>query len=352
MKTILATGGLGFIGSHTCVELLRKNYNLIIIDSLINNSSNSISQLKDLVKIEYNISNSSIIFKKGDIRDKSFLEKVFLDAKKQNKEIDAVIHFAGLKSVNESILKPFEYWDVNVVGTMTLLAVMKKNNCRSIVFSSSATIYDPKVNTLINEKSELKPINPYGRSKQVIEMILKDVHNEESQDWRIINLRYFNPVGAHESGLIGENPKVVPTNLFPVLMNKLSSNEKIPIFGNNWPTKDGTCIRDYIHVVDLSSAHLASLEFLMDKKSVFLNLNIGTGVGISVMEVINTFSIVCDCKIPYFFEDRRAGDASYVVADNHLAREILDWSPQKKLLDMCQDSWNWHQKNIKDFKTF
>lgn len=345
MKTILVTGGLGYIGSHTCIELLKKNYNIIIIDSFINNSIDSIIQIKNLMRNEFKKLDVSISLKKGDIRDQYFLDNVFIDAKNQKKKIDVVIHFAGLKSVNESIKKPLEYWDVNVGGTLALLKAMQKNDCRSIVFSSSATVYKHKLNNQINEESELMPINPYGRSKQVIEMILRDKFNEESNDWRIINLRYFNPVGAHESGLIGENPKINPTNLFPVIMKKISSSEKIPVYGNDWPTKDGTCIRDYIHVVDLATAHLASLEFLVDKRSIFLNLNIGTGIGISVMEVINTFSKISNSKIPYYFDRRRDGDAPYVVADNSLALATLNWKPKKEILDMCKDSWNWHKTN-------
>ncbi len=347
MKTVLVTGGLGYIGSHTCIELLRKNYNIIIIDSFVNNSIDSISQIKNLIRKEYKIFDLSITLKKGDIRDELFLDNVFIEAKNQNNKIDVVIHFAGLKSVNESIKKSLEYWDVNVGGTLALLNAMQKNDCRTIVFSSSATVYRHKINKQISEESELMPINPYGRTKQVIEMILKDKFNEKCNDWRIINLRYFNPVGAHESGLIGENPKINPTNLFPVIMNKMSLSERIPVFGNDWPTKDGTCIRDYIHVVDLAKAHLASLEFLIDKRSIFLSLNIGTGIGISVMEVINTFSKISNCKIQYYFDRRRGGDAPYVVADNRLALATLNWKPKKKILDMCKDTWNWHKKMIK-----
>jgi len=345
LETILATGGLGFIGSHTCIELLRKNYNLIIIDSLINNSTKSVSQLKLLLSKEYKISNCSLIFKKGDIRDESFLNEVFTEAKNRNKPIDAVIHFAGLKSVNESIKNPFDYWNVNVGGSLNLLKVMRENNCRTIIFSSSATIYKPKMNVLINEESELEPINPYGQTKLAIEKILNDMSKEEFNDWRIINLRYFNPVGAHHSGLIGENPKVMPTNLFPVLMRKLRLNEMVPIFGKSWPTKDGTCVRDYIHVVDLATAHSAALELVLKNKSIFLNLNIGNGKGISVLEVIKTFSKIINFEIPYYFSKERDGDAPFVVAENSLALEKLNWQPIKNLDDMCRDALNWHQKN-------
>ena len=341
----MATGGLGFIGSHTCIELLRKNYNLIIIDSLINNSTESVSQLKLLLKKEYKLSNCSLIFKKGDIRDESFLNEVFNEAKNRNKPIDAVIHFAGLKSVNESIKNPFDYWNVNVGGSLNLLKVMRENNCRTIIFSSSATIYKPKMNVLINEESELEPINPYGQTKLAIEKILNDISKEEFNDWRIINLRYFNPVGAHHSGLIGENPKVMPTNLFPVLMRKLRLNEMVPIFGKSWPTKDGTCVRDYIHVVDLATAHSAALELVLKNKSIFLNLNIGNGKGISVLEVIKTFSKIINFEIPYYFSEKRDGDAPFVVAENSLALKKLNWQPIKNLDDMCRDAFNWHQKN-------
>ena len=344
MVTVLATGGLGYIGSHTCIEFLRKNYNLIVIDNLLNNSTESIQKLEKVVNEENSSLENSIIFKKGDIKDEEFLNKIFVDAKEQNNPIDGVIHFAGLKSVNESIKIPIEYWDINVAGTINLLKVMKKNNCKTIVFSSSATIYKPKMNVLINEESELEPLNPYGRTKLVIEKILYDLF-KESNDWRIINLRYFNPVGAHHSALIGENPKFEPTNLFPVLMNKLSLNESVPIFGNKWPTRDGTCIRDYIHVVDLAKAHLSALELLFKKKSLFLNLNIGTGKGVSILEVISVFSKVLNYKIPYHFTEKRQGDAPFVVADNNLAIKKLNWQPIKKLEDMCKDAWNWHLRN-------
>ena len=345
MKTILATGGLGFIGSHTCLLLLQKGFKLVVIDSLINSSKDTIDKLKKLTgnAVEFE---KNFVFRKGDIKDKKFLENVFNEAFVNQSPIDAVIHFAGLKSVNDSIKKPIEYWDNNVIGTVNLLDVMNKNNCKNIVFSSSATIYQPKLNELINEEDDLGPINPYGQTKLVIEKLLKDIYLSKLNTWKIISLRYFNPVGAHYSGILGENPKGTPNNLFPLILKVASGASKmLEVFGKDWPTIDGTCVRDYIHVMDLSEAHLASLDYLFRSSPQNISLNIGTGKGKSVLEVIDTFKKVNNCKLPFEFTHRRKGDSSFVVADNSLALKTINWNPKKNLEDMCKDSWNFMRKN-------
>ena len=348
MKTILATGGLGFIGSHTCICLLENNYNVIIIDSLINSEKDNLLSIKKIINLSDKKSKGEINFLKGDIKNKQFLINTFNKAVLDKNPIEAVLHFAGLKSVKESIEDPISYWETNVYGTINLLNVMKEYNCKKIVFSSSATVYKPKIENFVKENSELEPINPYGSTKLAIENMLGDLVKDKSHDWKIINLRYFNPVGAHPSGLIGENPKGEPNNLFPILLKVASGEYKnLSIFGKDWPTYDGTCIRDFIHVVDLAEAHISALEYILDSLPTLLNLNIGTGRGNSVLEVVETFKKVNKCKLNYFFESRREGDAPYLVADNSLAISTLNWSPKRSLVDMCRDAWSWKLKSKK-----
>jgi len=244
--------------------------------------------------------------------------------------------------VNESIEDPISYWETNVFGTINLLKVMKQYNCKKLVFSSSATVYKPLTEKLINEQSKLGPINPYGSTKLAVENMLGDLVKDKKHDWKIINLRYFNPVGAHPSGLIGESPKGKPNNLFPILLNVAAGEYKsLSIFGKDWPTYDGTCIRDFIHIIDLAEAHISALEYIMNSPPVFMNLNIGTGKGHSVLEVVETFKKVNKCSFNYSFESRRDGDAPYLVADNSLALTTLNWSPKRSLVDMCRDAWRW-----------
>ena len=256
------------------------------------------------------------------------------------------MHFAGLKSVNESIENPISYWETNVYGTINLVSVMKEYKCKKLVFSSSATVYKPSSKELVNEESELGPINPYGTTKLTIENMFKDLVIEKSHDWRIINLRYFNPVGAHPSGLIGESPKGKPNNLFPILL-KVASGEykKLSIYGKDWPTEDGTCIRDFIHIVDLAEAHISALNYIINSPPILLNLNIGTGRGHSVLQVVETFQKVNKCQFKYSFEARREGDAPHLVANNSLALSKLDWAPKRSLIDMCRDAWRWKLNN-------
>lgn len=350
MKTILATGGLGFIGSHTCVSLLENNFNVYIVDSLINSSKDNFIAIKKICNLLNNSSEGRISFFKGDILDKEFLRNTFHKAKLEKNPILAVIHFAGLKSVNESIENPISYWEINVYGTINLLSVMEEYDCKKLVFSSSATVYKPLINKLIREESELGPINPYGTTKLAIENLLRNLVLKKSHDWKIINLRYFNPVGAHPSGLIGESPKGKPNNLFPILLKVASGESKsLSIFGKDWPTKDGTCIRDFIHIVDLAEAHISALEYIIKSPPIMMNLNIGTGLGHSVLEVVETFKKVNNCVFKYTFESRREGDAPYLVADNRLALSTLNWHPKRSLVDMCKDAWKWKllEKNSK-----
>ncbi len=342
MNTILATGGLGFIGSHTCISLLKNNFNVYIVDSLKNSSRDNITAIKKICNLPDNSSQGRLVFFEGDILDKQFLKSIFQKAELEKNPIIAVMHFAGLKSVNESIEYPLLYWETNVYGSINLLSIMKEYNCKKLVFSSSATVYKPLINILINEKSELGPINPYGSTKLAVENILRDLVKDKSHDWRIINLRYFNPVGAHPSGLIGESPKGKPNNLFPILLKVASGEYKsLSIYGKDWPTDDGTCIRDFIHVVDLAEAHISALQYVLDSPPMLINLNIGTGRGHSVLEVVETFKKVNKCELKYAFESRRDGDAPYLVADNNLAISTLNWYPKRSLDDMCRDAWTW-----------
>ncbi len=350
MKKILVTGGLGFIGSHICVSLIEQNYSICIIDSLINSEEDNLLSIKKICNLSNNFPKDRITFFKGDIKDKRFLMNIFEKAVDEQKPIEAVIHLAGLKSVNESIEEPLTYWETNVVGTINLLEAMQNYNCKNIVFSSSATIYKPILNELVTENSDLGPISPYGTTKLTIEKILEDLSKSQQNDLKIINLRYFNPVGAHFSGLLGENPKGRPNNLFPILLKVASGEyEKLSIFGADWPTRDGTCIRDYIHVMDLAEAHISALNFILNSSSIFINLNIGTGNGKSVLEVVETFKKVNKCQFEYSYVSRRNGDIPYLVADNRLALSTLHWRPQRNLNDMCIDAWRWKIRSKSKF---
>ncbi len=348
MSTVLITGGLGFIGSHTSVNLLERGFNILIIDSLANSS------IENLKNIDQTISKSNINhkykgtyeFRKGDIRDTRWLNNIFLEYKFINKKITSVIHFAGLKSVKESMIDPLKYWKENIDISISLLSVMKKHECKTIVFSSTAMVYKPDLNKKLDEKSFISPPNPYGNSKLAIENILRDIYKIDPLNWKIANLRYFNPVGAHELGFIGDNPLGKENNLFPAIAKTLKKeNEKIYIFGKDWPTIDGTCIRDYIHIMDLADAHFEVLNFLKNNKSQIIDLNIGTGKGTTVLEVIKLFELTNNVTLPYEFVGRREGDIPYLVADNTKLIKILKWRPQKSLNNMCKDFWNYVSKN-------
>ena len=347
MKSILLTGGCGFIGSHTCVSLLKSKYNLIVIDSNINSSDLVINKIMKIGKLENIDFSNRLTFIKGDIRNIDLLNNIFLDSINKNLRIEAVIHFAGFKSVSESCKDPLKYWDNNVLGSVTLFKTMIRFNCFNIVYSSSASVYGYNNKGLLTEESELNPCNPYGETKLAVEKILLDIYRSSNKKWRIINLRYFNPIGAHPTGLIGENPLKFADNLFPYICEVAAKKiSKLNIFGYDWPTFDGTCIRDYIHVMDLAEAHLYALNFLFKNKSQILNLNIGTGIGTSVLELVNIFIKTNNCKVPIKFVDRRKGDSPFIVAENKLAKNILKWNPTRDLTQMCRDGWQWHNNSF------
>ena len=316
MKRILVTGGTGFIGSHTCASLLENGNEVYILDSLSNSSKKSLEKIK-LIFSQKNIDISNkLYFFKGDLRDKEFIDSVFEKVKCKGNSIDGVIHFAGLKAVAESVNYPLKYWENNVIGSFNLLKSMSDNNCKTIVFSSSATVYGNPKDELLKESSNINPINTYGETKFTVENLLKNIYQTKKDAWNIAILRYFNPIGAHDSGLIGENPLDKPNNIFPLIINAAYEKNKLNVFGNDWPTHDGTCIRDYIHVSDLAQGHLKALDFLFENNNQFINLNIGTGKGYSVLDLIKTFETVNSVEVPFIFSNRRDGDTCKLVANN------------------------------------
>ena len=346
MNTVLVTGGCGFIGSHISIELIRSGFNVCIVDSLINSSENIIPKINKIIELENKNKQVKLFFRKGDLRNKQFLESVFKEFKEKRLEISSVIHCAGLKSVGESVSNPLLYWDCNLNSTLSLLGVMDKYDCRNIVFSSSATVYGLSDNNKLTEDSRIEPINPYGSTKHTIENLLRDCYESENNKWKIINLRYFNPIGAHTSGMIGENPKGIPNNIFP-LINEVALCEisHLNIFGNDWDTLDGTGVRDYIHVMDLAEGHVKALEYLFKNNSIIMNLNLGTGKGTSVLELINVFKRVNNVDVPTVFAERRKGDFASVIADNTKAKKVLNWLPNRNIEQMCRDGWLWYSKN-------
>ena len=349
MKNVLVTGGAGYIGSHTSLALIEKGYNVYIIDSNFNSSKKSVEIIKTISRKNNSI-NGKLYFIKGDIRNISKLDETFKLAQDNGNQIESVIHFAGLKSVADSLLKPLFYWENNVQGTLNLLKVMKKNNCNTFIFSSSATIYGSVDNLKIKEDFEIKPIHPYGRTKAAIESLLKDLFKSNSSLWRIANLRYFNPIGAHESGLLGEDSLVSKSNIFPKISEvAFNRGKELLIFGNDWPTKDGTAIRDYIHVNDLAMGHIKTLEKLQSEGCQIVDLNLGCGRGISVLELVTKFQEINNVEVPYKFVKKRIGDVSSLIADNTKAKEYLKWSPLKSLEDMCCDEWRWRNLNPKGY---
>jgi len=332
MNHILVTGGTGFIGSHTVLELLKENYQVVVLDNLSN------SKLESLKRVE-NITAQQVDFHQIDLLNSDALHKLF---SKYN--FDAVIHFAGLKAVGESVGKPLLYYQNNVTGTLNLCEAMNKAGVKNIVFSSSATVYGDPQQSPIPEESPLKAVNPYGSTKLTIEYILKDLHQAD-QNWNIALLRYFNPVGAHESGMIGEDPNGIPNNLMPfVTQVAVGKLKKLKVFGNDYPTNDGTGVRDYIHVVDLSIGHLKALEKLAASPGVE-TYNLGTGKGSSVLDVVHAFEKANDIAIPYEFAPKRAGDAAICYADPSKAERELNWKAERNLEDMCRDAWRWQSKN-------
>ncbi len=352
MKSILVTGGAGFIGSHTCLSLLIRGYNLYVVDSLINCSKVSLQQVSRILREEKIYAENKLNFFEGDIRDNKFLKNVFSRSIIEKKPIEGVLHFAGLKSVSESVSNPILYWNSNLVASLSLVETMLDFNCSTIVFSSSATIYGKSNKSPINENNKIEPINPYGNSKLAIETLLKDLFESRNKQLKIANLRYFNPVGAHPSGLIGEDPKGIPNNIFPIIAKvAIGEIKKLKVYGNDWPTSDGTGVRDYIHVMDLAEGHIKMLEFLFLNEAQILNLNLGTGIGTSVLELIDTYQKVNKVNIPYEFVQRRNGDVAELFADISLSKKILNWFPKRTLEDMCRDSFNWQFNNPNGYLT-
>ncbi len=351
MKSIFVTGGTGFIGSHTCLLLLENGYVVFILDSFVNSSEQSIERVSLILKKKGIDSRNRIYLVKGDIKNSFDIEKVFQLSLTLKNRIESVIHFAGFKSVSDSVKSPLSYWENNITGTINLLKMMNKYNCRNIVFSSSATVYKYQSQKLLCENDICEPLNPYGNTKFTIERILKDIFiSQKPSIWKIAILRYFNPVGAHESALIGEDPLERPNNIYPrITQVAIGKLKEIKIFGSDWPTPDGTGIRDYIHVVDLAEAHLAALKYLLREKPQILTLNLGTGKGTSVLELIRIFEKVNNVEIPFSFDQRRSGDNAFVVADNSLARSILEWVPKKTMEDICRDGWKWQIRNPKGY---
>ena len=335
MKNILVTGGAGYIGSHTCVELINTDkYCPIIIDNLCNSSEIAIDRVEAITGIRPT-------FYKGDIRDNELLQNIF-----DENDIYAVIHFAGLKAVGESVEKPLMYYENNIAGSISLFAKMKENNVKRVVFSSSATVYGDPASVPITEDFPLSATNAYGRSKLHIEEILRDVNYADSA-WDVALLRYFNPVGAHKSGTIGEDPRGVPNNLMPYIARvAMGQYEALSVFGGDYPTKDGTGVRDYIHVVDLAKGHVKALEaFEREAKERLFTVNLGTGQGYSVIEMAKAFEAASNKKVAYNIVDRREGDIAECYADPALAESFLGWKAEKGIQEMCDDTWNWQSSN-------
>jgi len=337
---ILVTGGVGYIGSHTCIALHEAGYDIVIYDNLSNSSREAVNRVSNII-------DEPIEFIEGDIRDSESMRKVFAAH-----QFFGVIHFAGLKAVGESVAKPLMYYNNNVSGTITLLEVMAEYKVKNFVFSSSATVYgDPEV-LPIDENSPRSCTNPYGQSKLTVEHILEDLAVSDN-DWNLITLRYFNPVGAHPSGQIGEDPNDIPNNLMPyisqVAVGKLT---KLNIFGNDYPTVDGTGVRDFIHVTDLAAGHVAALDYLQQQTSSigFLPINLGTGKGSSVLELVTAFTAATGQDIPYQFADRRAGDIASCYASADKAQSLLGWQAKLSITEMCQDTWRWQNMNPDGYK--
>lgn len=331
---ILVTGGAGFIGSHTCVELLNAGYEIVVVDNYYNANPKSLERVKELTGKDFKSYEC-------DIRDSEGMDKIF----KENK-IDAVIHFAGLKAVGESCQKPIEYYDNNIGGTLKLCDVMRNNGCKNIVFSSSATVYGMKnVSPLKETMKTGGTTNPYGTTKYMIEIILEDIYKSDN-DWNVTLLRYFNPIGAHESGRIGENPSGIPNNLMPYITQvAIGKRPFLSVYGNDYDTPDGTCIRDYIHVVDLADGHVKAVNNILDGKKGVQIFNLGTGKGYSVLDIVKAFSKAYGKELPYKIAPRRPGDLAVCFSDPTKAKEVLGWEAKRGIDDMCRDSWNWQSKN-------
>lgn len=334
---ILVTGGAGYIGSHTCVELLNRGHEVIVVDNYVNSSPESTARVE-------RIAGKKAIVYQADVRDREKMEEIF-----SAHAVDYVIHFAGWKAVGESCAKPLEYYDNNLNGTMVLLDVMRRHGCKKIVFSSSATVYGTPEKLPLDETCRIGgTTNPYGTSKYFQEIMLRDLYAAD-KEWTVVLLRYFNPVGAHESGLIGEDPKGIPNNLTPYIAKvAIGELKEIGVFGNDYPTPDGTGVRDYIHVTDLAKGHVAAIEKIADGG--VYTYNLGTGVGYSVLDIIHAFEKACGKKLPYVIKPRRAGDIAACYADAQKARRELGWKAELGIDDMCASLWKWQSMNPEGYK--
>ena len=332
MAKILVTGGAGFIGSHTCVELLEAGYEVVIVDNFSNSKPEALNRIKK-------ITGKDFAFYEADLLDLEALEKIF-----EENKIDAVIHFAGLKAVGESVQKPVEYYHNNITGTLMLIKAMRKYGCKKIVFSSSATVYGPVNKAPYTEDMPTSATNPYGYTKVMIEQILRDVYVSDN-DWSVSLLRYFNPIGAHKSGLIGEDPNGIPNNLLPYICQvAVGKLEKLGVFGDDYDTPDGTGVRDYIHVVDLALGHVKAIEKLQENPGLKI-YNLGTGHGYSVLDIVKNFEAASGVHIPYEIKPRRAGDIATCYCDASKAYKEMGWKAERDLKKMCADSWNWQKNN-------
>ena len=334
---VLVTGGAGYIGSHTCVELLNEGYGVVVVDNLCNSNAESLNRVEELT-------GKTVKFYEGDVRDEALLKKIFAE-----NELGCVIHFAGLKAVGESVEKPWEYYDNNLNSTLVLTKVMKEAGMKNIIFSSSATVYTADNEMPLKETSRTGHCtNPYGWTKYMTEQILSGMANAD-KEWGIVLLRYFNPIGAHESGRIGEDPRGIPNNLMPYITQvAVGRREKLSVFGNDYDTPDGTGVRDYIHVVDLAKGHVAAVKYVQENKGCEV-FNLGTGIGYSVLDMVHTFEEANGVKVPYQITDRRPGDLAICYADPAKSAEVLGWTATKNLTDMCRDSWNWQSQNPKGY---
>lgn len=338
--SVLVTGGAGFIGSHTCVELLQAGYDVVVVDNFYNSLRESIARVEE-------ITGKQVRPYEADIRDKEAMNRIF----EQEPEVDSVIHFAGLKAVGESVVKPVEYYDNNIAGTLALCDVMRSHGVKKIIFSSSATVYgDPAFIPITEECPKGVCTNPYGWSKWMLEQILTDLHTADPE-WNVVLLRYFNPIGAHKSGRIGEDPKGIPNNLIPYITQVAIGKLKcLGVFGNDYDTPDGTGVRDYIHVVDLAVGHVRAVEKLNEEPAVRI-YNLGTGKGYSVLDMVKAFSKVVGKEIPYEIKPRRAGDIATCYCDASKAKEELHWTAKRGLEEMCEDSWRWQSRNPDGYRS-
>jgi len=344
LAQLLITGGAGFIGSHTCLVLLQAGHDLVVLDDFSNSSPESLKRVCALASLKWSSERLQVV--EGDIRSKVDLHKAFQTAK----PVEAVIHFAGLKAVGESVQEPLRYWDVNVAGSQCLLSVMQEQGCRTLAFSSSATLYGLPEQVPVAENAPVQPINPYGFTKAAVEQMLEDLSGSEP-GWRIARLRYFNPVGAHPSGRIGEDPNGIPNNLFPFVSQvAVGRRQELQVFGSDWPTADGTGVRDYIHVMDLAEGHLAAVQQLIEEGPQLLTLNLGSGQGHSVLDVVKAFEQASGKPITHRLVARRPGDAATTVADPSLANRVLGWRTKRSLEEICRDGWSWQAQNPEGYQ--